>query len=231
MFLLKRLKNLFFGMFESAVSKGELAQHQGLIQAALRDYREKRIKLKKSLTSMIFQQKKLEQKVELLHGQNRFLEERIEESVKSRRDDLALELIKEKEVMESNITFLLEQKLTLDKEVQDAKSFESELESEIHRAETELRQLGSRIEVLKSRKALQEELQDASLRIDTLKGQNYLEKLRDQALQLEVEVEINRPVQTAKLIHDDKSLDKLKKLKNKYLKTIPNTSTISTVCT
>jgi phage shock protein A len=187
--IFKRIKTLWNGFWESMMKGEEDKHHRLLIEGTIREFHEKISQLKKALTTLIFQRRKLQRNFDELTHQIANYKLNLDKCVKTGKDQLALQIIAKMESMKEEAKFLKEQIQKLDNDIEQAKKVEKDLQSKVGRAGSKLRVLGNRIEALKLRKHLQLELSTASDSLKSWMPENNLQKLQDQVLQLEVEVE------------------------------------------
>lgn len=185
----KRLKTLWRGFWESTVKKEEDRHHRLLIEGTIKEYHQKISQLKKALTTLIFQRRKLQRNLDEMSHKIANYKLNLEKCVTSGKDQLALQIIAKMESMKEEARFLKEQIKKLDGDIDEARKVEKDLQSRVGQAGNKLRVLGNRIEALKLRKHLQLELSEASNSLKSWMPENNLQKLQDQVLQLEVEVE------------------------------------------
>lgn len=188
MSIFKRISTLWKGVWESVVSRGE-DNHQLLVEGTIRDYRDRQLKIRQSLTNLVFQKKRLESKLAESGQQLKELTMNMEKAAKLGKDDLALKIIAKMETTRDEAGFLNEQIGKLEVDIAEASNVEKELSVKIGESGEKLRLLGSRIEALKLRKELQEDLNSLSGSIKSLSTDNGIQRLKDQALKLEVELE------------------------------------------
>ena len=188
MSIMKRLNTLWKGLWESIASKGE-ENHQLLVEGTIRDYRDRQMKIRQNLTNLIFQKKRLEQKMQESGHQLKELTMNMERTVQAGKDELALKIIAKIETTKEEVGFLNQQVEKLEIDIAEASRIEKELGVKIGESGEKLRLLGSRIEALKLRKELQEDLNALGGSIRSLATDNGIQKLKDQALKLEVELE------------------------------------------
>lgn len=184
----KRISTLWKGVWESVVSRGE-DNHQLLVEGTIRDYRDRQLKIRQSLTNLVFQKKRLENKLAESSHQLKELTMNMEKAAKLGKDDLALKIIAKMETTRDEAGFLNEQVGKLEADIAEASNVEKELSVKIGESGEKLRLLGSRIEALKLRRELQEDLNSLSGSIKSLSTDNGIQRLKDQALKLEVELE------------------------------------------
>lgn len=188
MSIFKRLNTLWKGLWESVASKGE-ENHQLLVEGTIRDYRDRQLKIKQNLTNLVFQKKRLESKMIESDQQLKELTMNMEKAVKAGKDELALKIIAKVEMTKEEVGFLKTQVDKLEVDIAEASRIEKELSVKIGESGEKLRLLGSRIEALKLRKELQEDLNSLGGSIRSLTSDTGIQKLKDQALRLEVELE------------------------------------------
>jgi phage shock protein A len=185
---MKRLSTLWKGLWESIASKGE-ENYQLLVEGTIRDYRDRQLKIRQNLTNLVFQKKRLEQKMNESGQELKELTMNMEKSVQAGKDELALKIISKIENTKEEVSFLKQQVDKLEVDIAEASRIEKELGVKIGESGEKLRLLGSRIEALKLRKELQEDLNALGGSIRSLSTDNGIQRLKDQALKLEVELE------------------------------------------
>jgi phage shock protein A len=185
---MKRLSTLWKGLWESIASKGE-ENYQLLVEGTIRDYRDRQLKIRQNLTNLVFQKKRLEQKMNESGQELKELTMNMEKSVQAGKDELALKIISKIETTKEEVSFLKQQVDKLEVDIAEASRIEKELGVKIGESGEKLRLLGSRIEALKLRKELQEDLNALGGSIRSLSTDNGIQRLKDQALKLEVELE------------------------------------------
>lgn len=188
MSIMKRLSTLWKGLWESIASKGE-ENYQLLVEGTIRDYRDRQLKIRQNLTNLVFQKKRLEQKMNESGQELKELTMNMEKSVQAGKDELALKIISKIETTKEEVSFLKQQVDKLEVDIAEASRIEKELGVKIGESGEKLRLLGSRIEALKLRKELQEDLNALGGSIRSLSTDNGIQRLKDQALKLEVELE------------------------------------------
>ena len=188
MSIMKRLSTLWKGLWESIASKGE-ENYQLLVEGTIRDYRDRQLKIRQNLTNLVFQKKRLEQKMNESGQELKELTMNMEKSVQAGKDELALKIISKIENTKEEVSFLKQQVDKLEVDIAEASRIEKELGVKIGESGEKLRLLGSRIEALKLRKELQEDLNALGGSIRSLSTDNGIQRLKDQALKLEVELE------------------------------------------
>lgn len=188
MSIMKRLSTLWKGLWENIASKGE-ENHQLLVEGTIRDYRDRQFKIRQNLTNLVFQKKRLEQKMNESGQELKELTMNMEKSVQAGKDELALKIISKIEMTKEEVNFLKHQVNKLEVDIAEASRIEKELGVKIGESGEKLRLLGSRIEALKLRKELQHDLSALGGSIKSLSTDNGIQRLKDQALKLEVELE------------------------------------------
>ncbi|MBT3584639.1 MAG: hypothetical protein HN509_07015 [Halobacteriovoraceae bacterium] len=187
--IFSRLKTLWNGFWDTVLNTGEEKNTEALIHGTIRDYHERIRQLKQSKVNLLFHQRKLQdKKIEMEQVIVRY-EGNLERCAVEGKDQLALQIIAKVETLKEEYAFVSEQLSKLTNEVGEAARIESELQRKIEHASHKLKALGSRIEALKLRKSLQAELANVSGSLKNLMPENTLQKLSDQALKLELEVE------------------------------------------
>ena len=219
----KRLKILLSGFFTSALSNQESERTKNLVEGTIIEYQKKMKKINEAVCNLIFQKKKLENKL----SDNKFkmsqLSLNIEELVKTGKDELALKLISKLDTLKDESVFVTEQVKQIDKDIQEGRKTEKQLIKKIGGSGEQLRLLGGRIEALKLRKNLQEDLNAMSNEVKEWNSENSIQKLQDQAMKLEVELEVQNEknelddavLSIEKDQQDSRHLNYLNEIKNK----------------
>jgi phage shock protein A len=187
-----RMKVLMSGFFTDLVSKQEEVRTKNLVQGTINEYQSKMKKIHHSICNLLFQKKKLEKKLEENRLKVQSLTFNVEELVKKNQDDLALKIIAKLEGINEESSFIEEQIQLLDRDIQEGKNTEKELVSKIGGSGEQLRLLGGRIEALKLRKSLKQDISAMSSEIKDWNSENSIQKLQDQALKLEVEMDLGK---------------------------------------
>jgi phage shock protein A len=189
---LSRMRVLISGFFTDVVSKQEETRTKNLVQGTINDYQTKMKKIKASICNLIFQKKKLEKKLEDSNLKIKSLSFNVEELVKKGEDDLALKVIANLDTLKEENIFIQDQVTLLDSDILEGKNTERELISKIGGSGQQLRLLGGRIEALKLRKSLKQDIAAMSSEIKDWSSENSIQKIQDQALKLEVEMDLSK---------------------------------------
>lgn len=217
-----RLKILVSGFFTDAVSKQEEMRTKNLVQGTINEYQTKMKKIKHSICNLLFQKKKLEKKLEQNSIQIKGLAFNIEELVKKGQDDLALKIISKLDTLKAETLFIEEQINLLNKDIEEGKKTEQELINKIGGSGEQLRLLGGRIEALKLRKSLSQDISAMSSEIKNWNSENSIQKLQDQALKLEIEMDLNKERSEVDEVVGILERDQKKSEHQEYLENIKN---------
>ena len=112
-------------------------------------------RLKESLTDLIFQRKKLETQLKKLENKKVGMKEDIEVAAYQDRDDLAIRLMEEMDLLVNEVTETAKNLTLVKSEIETAKQVETELTTQVEKAESQLAILVSRSQSVKMREELQ----------------------------------------------------------------------------
>lgn len=134
-------------------------------------------RLKDSLTDLIFQRKKFEAQLEKLENKRLGMKEDIEVAAYQDRDDLALKLMEEMDLLVKEIEETRKNHDLIIHEIDTAKQVEIELNQQIEKSESQLAILVSRSQSVKMREDLQSQFSKIHQEISHLKpGLNVVEE-------------------------------------------------------
>jgi phage shock protein A len=185
--LFGRMKVLWLGFWSGVIGSGE--KNVALTaKGAIENHKQNLERVQNALTNLIFQRKKLDDKVSSLATELRELEQDLEQAAREDRDDLALVLISSVEKIKEEHDFLAKQSATLRVDIQQARDTESQLKREIIQAEQMLGSLTSRYEALKVRRNLQDQLSQIQSAVNS-STQKLEQPLTDHVHRLEAEIE------------------------------------------
>lgn len=177
----KRISNLLKASYEKPKDSKET------ITLALQEIEQAIIKQKATLQELSQNKEYISSKQEKLKKESDYLNDELAFAVRSHRDDLADELIK--------------RKMNIDKQVNEYKALIKNISNAIHQVETQLRKLELKKEEAKSKElVLSAKMQTAKTEIELkqhleeLYEGGELEKLEQEAEQLQIEAELSRNV-------------------------------------
>jgi len=126
-------------------------------------------RLKDSLTDLIFQRKKFETQLEKLENKRFGMKEDIEVAAMQDRDDLAIKLMEEMDLLVKEIDETSKNLEIIKNEIDSAKQVEIELSQQIEKSESQLAILVSRSQSVKMREELQSQFSRIHQEISHLK--------------------------------------------------------------
>jgi len=129
--------------------------HQLLAQGVIRKQKVNQKRLKESLTDLIFQRKKFEAHLHKLENKRLSMKEDVEVAAYQDRDDLALRLMEELDLLASEITETAKNLDLVQSEIKTAKQVEVDLAQQIEKSQSQLAILVSRSQSVKMREELQ----------------------------------------------------------------------------
>ncbi|MFT6070140.1 MAG: phage shock protein A [Bacteriovoracaceae bacterium] len=182
-----RIKNLVTSFFEDFVSSKETQNPRLLIESTLREYAKKQAMTRKSLTSLVFYKKQLEEKLKKAEGLTRFYQEKVEQLARENKDEEALALMEKMESLHEEKAFIQGQMDKLILDVDSAKKMENELKVKMVLAREKMEVLSGRVEALKLRKNLKESLNSISAGTKNFSADSKIQKLEKEVFKLELE--------------------------------------------
>lgn len=185
--LLKRFKNFWMHLFEDFIWKKETENPRLLIESTLREYAKKQSETRKTLTSLVFYRRQLEEKLTKAKDMMAFYQDKVEVLAKGNRDDEALELIGKLESLEEERTFIDEQLAKLNNDIQVAQKLENDLKVKMVLAREKMEVLSGRVEAMRLRKKLKEGLSQISAGTKNWNVDSHVQKLEKEVFKLEME--------------------------------------------
>lgn len=192
MSIFKRINILISGLFNSIVSNQEENRTKSLVEGKIVEYQKKMKKINQAICNLLFEQKKFTRKHEELTHKIKTTMLNIEELVKNGKDDVAINLIAKLEHMKEESDFIIGQIEQIKKDIEEGRKTENELKKKIGGSGEQLRLIGGRIEALKVRKSLQQDLSAMSNEVKSWNSENSIQKLQDQMMKLEIELEVQK---------------------------------------
>lgn len=144
-------------------------------------------RLRHSLTELIFQRKKIESQLMKLEESRLALKKDLEAAAYQDRDQLALRLMEELDVINSELEQNSSHLELIVCEIEKAKSLETDLSHQIEKSKSQLVILQSRSQALSLRKDLQDQVSQIGQQIDAIKP--GLGVVEESLLKLEAELE------------------------------------------
>ena len=185
--LLKRFKNFWMHLFEDFIWKKETENPRLLIESTLREYAKKQSETRKTLTSLVFYRRQLEEKLTKAKNMMAFYQEKVETLAKGNRDDEALDLIGKLESLEEEQLFIDEQLAKLNNDIQVAQKLENDLKVKMVLAREKMEVLSGRVEAMRLRKKLKEGLSQISAGTKNWNVDSHVQKLEKEVFKLEME--------------------------------------------
>lgn len=184
---LTRLKNIVSQFFEDALWRKETENPRLLIESTLREYAKKQSLTRKSLTSLIFYKKQLEEKLKKATGLTSFYQEKVENLALQNKDEEAIVLMEKMESLTEEKSFIEEQLGKLNLDIEHAKKMENDLRVKMVLAREKMEVLTGRVEALKLRKNLKESLSSITAGTKTFTADSKIQKLEKEVFKLELE--------------------------------------------
>lgn len=176
----------------------------------LAEYENNQIKVKESLTNLLFQHSKAVEKQGLILDENEQLALDLEDSIKASDDDLSLALIEKLELNKEELQFLDEQLIGLSTTISELKETKKDIDSSKGRYSDLLSIHESKKVALQAKKEMLGQLNELNESRASLNSSSYLTKLKD---------EIHKANAQISLIEDEtNSSNKLQALRKKRLK-------------
>lgn len=182
-----RVKNLLSNLFEDFLWKKESENPRLLIESTLREYVKKQSETRKSLTSLVFYKKQLEEKLKKAEGLTRFYQEKVEQLAIENKDQEALGLMEKMESLTEEKDFINGQLNKLILDIDSAKKMENELKVKMVLAREKMEVLTGRVEALKLRKNLKESLSSIAAGTKSFSADSKIQKLEKEVFKLELE--------------------------------------------
>jgi phage shock protein A len=176
------IQNFLQKIFGSMEKDPKLSARQ-MIQKQKRSH----LRLKDSLTDLIFQRKKFEAQLTSLENKRLGMKEDIDMAAFRDRDDLAIRLMEEMDLLISEMTETKENIDLIRNEIETAKQVELELARQIEKSESQLAILHSRSQSVKMREDLQKHFTQIHQEISHLKPN--LNDVEENILRLEARLE------------------------------------------
>lgn len=184
---ISRIKNLVSEFFEDFLWRKETENPRLLIESTLREYAKKQSVTRKSLTSLVFYKKQLEEKLKKAEGLTRFYQEKVETLAKENRDQEAITLLEKMESLQEESNFIQGQLNKLILDIDHAKKMENDLKVKMVLAREKMEVLTGRVEALKLRKNLKESLSSITAGTKSFTADSKIQKLEKEVFQLELE--------------------------------------------
>lgn len=182
-----RIKNLVTSFFEDILWKKETENPRLLIESTLREYAKKQAITRKSLTSLVFYKKQLEEKLKKASGLTNFYQEKIEVLARENKDQEAIALMEKVESISEEKVFIQGQMNKLILDIDHAKKMENELKVKMLLAREKMEVLTGRVEALKLRKNLKESLSSITAGTKSFSADSKIQKLEKEVFKLELE--------------------------------------------
>ncbi len=233
-----RIKNYWSHLFDNLLWQKESENPRLLIESTLRDYAKKQSETRKSLTSLIFYKKQLEDKLCKAVNMLGFYQDKVEQFAKQNRDDEALDLMGKLESLAEEKEFIDQQLLKLNKDIDQAKKMENDLRVKMVLAREKMEVLSGRMEAMKLRKKLKQSLSQISIGAKNWDVDSKIQKLEKEVFKLELEnsdLNQERELEDGFEEWEKKKLkearrDKLEQLKKKFVKPV-DIKQLDYVCT
>ena len=184
---ISRIKNLVSGFFEDFLWRKETENPRLLIESTLREYAKKQSVTRKSLTSLVFYKKQLEEKLKKAEGLTRFYQEKVETLAKENRDQEAITLLEKMKSLQEESNFIQGQLNKLILDIDHAKKMENDLKVKMVLAREKMEVLTGRVEALKLRKNLKESLSSITAGTKNFTADSKIQKLEKEVFKLELE--------------------------------------------
>ncbi len=166
------IRSLFKNVFASGTSDPAAAA-----RAMISKQKRSQKRLKDSLTDLIFQRKKFEAQLEKLENRRLGMKQDIEVAAYQDRDDLAIRLMEELDLMVKEIEETQTNLQLVENEIETAKQVEIELNRQVEKSESQLAILVSRSQSVQMREDLQNQFSKIHDEISHLKpGLNVVEE-------------------------------------------------------
>lgn len=182
-----RIKNLVSNFFEDILWKKETENPRLLIESTLREYAKKQAVTRKSLTSLVFYKKQLEEKLKKASGLTNFYQEKVELLASQNKDQEAIALMEKMESISEEKVFIQGQMNKLILDIEHAKKMENELKVKMVLAREKMEVLTGRVEALKLRKNLKESLSSITAGTKSFSADSKIQKLEKEVFKLELE--------------------------------------------
>jgi len=194
----------FKNLFKNENSKEE-------IHKAIREIDLKQVKLKDSLTNLIFQESKLKEKRQDLMDEAFEVSRDLEEALQKNLDELSLGLIEKVDLLKDEEKFLTSQINELSKSIIEIKESKKELEIGARRYKDTLVTFNSKEKALNAHKEIRESISSIKKELNFDSQENTLSKIKDKIHLLNAQMSQMESV--------DSDFDKaIKKLRQKRVK-------------
>ena len=184
--LFSRIKTLWVGFWSNLIGETENQGRRHLIEGTFHQYEKDLHKLRNAMTGLIFQRKRLDDKIGKVEAQCAVYQEDLEQAVSEGKDDVSLLIIEKLDTVKSEHIFLVGERDLVTTEITKARKMEGELTQKYREVREKLRTLGSKLVVLEVRKELQEKFNSLSFSAD---GKNAVQRLEEQVIKVETGLE------------------------------------------
>ncbi|MCB0366021.1 MAG: PspA/IM30 family protein [Bdellovibrionaceae bacterium] len=182
-----RLRVLWVGFWSNFLGSAEDRNPEAFNRGLIQDHQRQLNRLREALAELIFQRKKIEQRLNELMTEESQLKGDLQVAAAQDRDDLALELIARLEKISEEGGVLAEQKIKIDTDIQSARDTEVELARETQVLKHRLESLSSRHQFLQMRKQLKSNVEHASQLSSN--ATNGLGRIQERIHRLEADME------------------------------------------
>ncbi len=163
-----RIGNFFSSFFQKLFGSTEKDPAQ-VAKAVISKQKRSQKRLTDSLTDLIFQRKKFEAQLKKLENKRLGMKEDLEAAAYRDRDDLALRLMEEIDLLNKEVAETSDNLQLITSEIETAKQVEIELAQQIEKSESQLAILVSRSQSVKMREDLQTQFSQIHQEISHLK--------------------------------------------------------------
>jgi phage shock protein A len=187
----RRLRTLWVGFWDGALGREEARRSELVARGKVAEHKRHLADLRDAMTEMIFQRKKLQDRLDALTTEQRELTADVQAAADADKDEVAVNLLARLESRESELKFTSQQVAALEQDLVAARELDKRLTREVDDAERALGALTSRQQALRVRRRLGAQL-DAVAGAALRDVNQLVEPLKDELRRLEADVEAHK---------------------------------------